>query len=86
MFKKIRSFIGKLLPENIQMVIIIFLSDTFWTLRKYFLGADIEYPKDFLANWKSIKHKSSQDRERNFKKKNNHHDHPTTNKEEKKYK
>ena len=66
MFKKIRSIVGKLLPENIQMVIIIFLSDTFWTLRKYFLGADIEYPKDFLANWKNIKHKSSQDRERNF--------------------
>ena len=66
MFKKIRSFVGKLLPESTQMVIIIFLSDTFWTLRKYFLGADIDYPKDFLNNWKIIKSKSSQDRERNF--------------------
>ena len=66
MFKLLRSFVGKILPESLQMKIIIFLSDTFWFLRKYFLGAELDYPKEFLNNWKSIKKKSSQDRERNF--------------------
>ena len=66
MFKYIRSFIGKLFPENIQMVIIIFLSDLFWKLRKYFLSVVIDYPKEFLINWQSIKKNSSQDKERNF--------------------
>jgi len=66
MFKIIRSFIGRLFPENIQMVIIIFLSNFFWILRKYFLSVVIDYPKDFLINWKNIKNISSQDKERNF--------------------
>ena len=55
MFKYIRSFIGKLFPENIQMVIIVFLSDLFWKLRKYFLSVVIDYPIEFLINWQSIK-------------------------------
>ena len=66
MFKYIRSFIGKLFPENIQMVIIVFLSDLFRKLRKYFLSVVIDYPKEFLINWQSIKKNSSQDKERNF--------------------
>ena len=66
MFKLLRSFVGKILPESLQMKIIIFLSDSFWLLRKYFLGAELDYPKEFINNWKSIKKKSSQDRERNF--------------------
>ena len=35
-------------------------------LRKYFLGVEIDYPDEFLQNWKDIRGKSSQDRERNF--------------------
>tara|TARA_B100000989_G_scaffold298975_1_gene291554 strand:+ start:2597 stop:3388 length:792 start_codon:yes stop_codon:yes gene_type:complete len=66
MFKIIRSFLGKLLPENLQMKVIIFLSNFFWFLRKYFLGSEIEYPKKFLENWQNIKKNSSQDIERNF--------------------
>lgn len=66
MFKYLRSFIGNLLPEIIQMKIVIFLSKTFWMLRKYFLGVSIEYPEEFLENWREIKKFSSQDQERNF--------------------
>ena len=66
MFKTLRSLVGRLFPENIQMVIIIFLSNFYWTLRKYFLGVDIDYPQDYKKNWQKIKSKSSQDRERNF--------------------
>ena len=66
MFKKLRSTIGKLFSENIQMVIIIFLSDFYWMLRKYFLSVVIDYPKDFEKNWVKIKNNSSQDKERNF--------------------
>ena len=66
MFKKLRSSVGKLFSENIQMVIIIFLSDFYWMLRKYFLSVVIDYPKDFEKNWVKIKNNSSQDKERNF--------------------
>ena len=66
MFKILRSLVGKILPENLQMKVIIFLSDIFWSFRKYFLGAEVDYPKEFLDNWHYIKKKSSQDRERNF--------------------
>ena len=66
MFKKIRSLVGRLFSERQQMKIILLLSSIFWCLRKYFLGVEIVYPKEFLENWKSIKNKSSQDKERNF--------------------
>ncbi len=65
-FKKIRSLIGRLFSERQQMIIILFLSRIFWHLRKYFLGVEIDYPEEFLENWRTIKNKSSQDRERNF--------------------
>ena len=52
--------------EYQQMIIILWLSRLFWHLRKYFLGVEIGYPAEFLENWKTIKRKSSQDRERNF--------------------
>ena len=66
MFKKLRSLIGKLLNENQQMIIVMYLSDFFWFLRKYFLSVEIEYPSEFLKNWSLIRNNSSQDRERNF--------------------
>ena len=66
MFKKIRSLVGKAFSEKNQMIIIIFLSDFFWTLRKYFLSVVIDYPKEYEKNWKNIKKISSQDKERNF--------------------
>lgn len=65
-FKNLRSLIGRLFSENIQMKIVLFLSDSFWFLRKYFLAISIPYPKDFIDNWKSIKSNTSQDKERNF--------------------
>jgi hypothetical protein len=65
-FKKIRSLVGRLFSENQQMIIILWLSQIFWNLRKYFLGVEIVYPPEFLDNWKAIKKKSSQDKERNF--------------------
>ena len=65
-FKKIRSLVGRLFSENQQMIIILWLSQIFWNLRKYFLGVEIIYPPEFLDNWKAIKKKSSQDKERNF--------------------
>ena len=65
-FKKIRSLVGRLFSERQQMKIILFLSRIFWHLRKYFLGVEIDYPDEFLENWRSIKNQSSQDRERNF--------------------
>lgn len=65
-FKKIRSLIGRLFSERQQMIIILFLSRIFWHLRKYFLGVEIDYPEEFLENWRTIKNISSQDRERNF--------------------
>ena len=55
MFKQVRSLIGRLFSENIQMKIVLVLSDFFWFLRKYFLAIEIKYPKEFLDNWKSIK-------------------------------
>ena len=65
-FKKIRSLVGRLFSENQQMIIILWLSQIFWNLRKYFLGVEIIYPPEFLNNWNEIKKKSSQDKERNF--------------------
>ncbi len=65
-FKKIRSTVGRLFDESQQMQIVMFLSDIFWGLRKYFLSVVIEYPEEFLNNWRQIKNKSSQDKERNF--------------------
>ena len=65
-FKKIRSLAGRLFSEKQQMIIILWLSEKFWNLRKYFLGVEIDYPKEFLINWNEIKDKSSQDKERNF--------------------
>ena len=47
------------------MVIILWLSNILF-LRKYFLSVEIDYPNEFIDNWKDIKNKSSQDRERNF--------------------
>lgn len=57
---------GRMFSEYQQMIIILWLSRLFWHLRKYFLGVEIDYPAEFLENWKTIKRKSSQDRERNF--------------------
>ncbi len=65
-FKKIRSLVGRLFDENQQMLIVMWLSDFFWGLRKYFLSVEIDYPDEFLENWKKIKKQSSQDKERNF--------------------
>ena len=65
-FKKIRSLVGRLFSEKQQMIIILWLSQFFWNLRKYFLGVQIDYPDEFLKNWNEIKKKSSQDKERNF--------------------
>ena len=48
------------------MLIILWLSEIFWKMRKNFLGVEIVYPKEFLINLKSIKSRSSQDKERNF--------------------
>ena len=66
MFKKLRSLIGRLFSENQQMIIVMYLSDFFWFLRKYFLSVEIEYPNEFLKNWSFIRKSSSQDKERNF--------------------
>ena len=66
MFKKIRSLVGRLFNENQQMIIVMYLSDFFWFLRKYFLSVTIEYPDEFIDNWSKIKKNSSQDKERNF--------------------
>ena len=65
-FKKIRSLVGRLFTEEQQMIIILWLSEVYWYFRKFFLGVEIIYPKEFLDNWKSIKKISSQDKERNF--------------------
>ena len=66
MFKHIKSFVGKLFNENQQMLVVMHLSHFYWFLRKYFLAVEIIYPEEFLTNWSTIKHYSSQDRERNF--------------------
>ena len=66
MFKKLRSLIGRLFNENQQMIIVMYLSDFFWFLRKYFLSVKIEYSTEFLKNWATIRKNSSQDKERNF--------------------
>ena len=65
-FKEIRSKVSKFFNENQQMKIIILLSAIFWSLRKYFLGVEINYPIEFLDNWQTIKNDSSLDKERNF--------------------
>ena len=66
MFKKIRSLVGRLFSENVQMIIVMYLSDFFWWMRKYFLSVVIDYPEEYEKNWKKIKLNSSQDKERNF--------------------
>jgi hypothetical protein len=66
MFKKIRSAVGKLFSERNQMKIVLILSSIFWNLRKYFLGVQIIYEKEFTDNWKRINNFSSQDKERNY--------------------
>jgi hypothetical protein len=66
MFKKFRSLAGRLFSEKQQMLIILWLSEVFWKLRKYFLSVVIDYPHEFLKNWETIKNKSSQDKERSF--------------------
>jgi|TARA_B110000967_G_scaffold121881_1_gene124480 hypothetical protein len=65
-FKNIRSLVGRLFSENMQMHIVMILSNIFWSLRKYFLSVEIKYPQEFVNNWNSIKYNSSQDKERNF--------------------
>ncbi len=65
-FKKIRSLVGRLFSEKQQMIIILWLSQFFWYLRKYFLSVQIDYPDEFSKNWNKIKKISSQDKERNF--------------------
>ena len=65
-FKTIRSKVSKIFTENQQMKIIIFLSSFYWWLRKYFLAVEIDYPTEFLNNWKFVKKDSSLDMERNF--------------------
>ena len=65
-FKTIRSKVSKVFTENQQMKIIIFLSSCYWWLRKYFLAVEIDYPTEFLDNWKFVKKDSSLDMERNF--------------------
>ena len=50
-FKKIRSLVGRLFSEKQQMIIILWLSQVFWNLRKYFLGVQIDYPNEFIKNW-----------------------------------
>ena len=59
MFKKIRSLVGRLFDENQQMIIVMYLYDFFWFLRKYFLSVEIKYPSEFLENWSTIKKNSS---------------------------
>jgi len=66
MFKKIRSTVGKLFTVPTQQRITLFLSATFWKVRKYFLGVEIIYNEDFTNNWQTIKKISAQDKERNF--------------------
>ena len=65
-FKNLRSLVGRLFSENIQMKIVLALSDLFWFLRKYFLAIVIKYPDEFIENWRIIKSNTSQDKERNF--------------------
>ena len=38
----------------------------FLGIKKIFLSVEIDYPEEFLTNWKIIKNQSSQDKERNF--------------------
>ena len=65
-FKTLRSLVGRLFSENIQMKLVMIISETFWFFRKYFLSVEIDYSREFLENWKKIKPNSSQDKERNF--------------------
>ena len=65
-FKTLRSLVGRLFSENIQMKLVMIISDTFWFFRKYFLSVEMDYSREFLENWKKIKPNSSQDKERNF--------------------
>ena len=65
-FKHIRSKVSKIFTETQQMKIIVKLSAIFWFLRKYFLGVELHYEKDFLENWKTVQNFSSLDKERNY--------------------
>lgn len=65
-FKFIRSKVSKIFTENQQMRIVVFLSSVFWWFRKYFLAVEIDYPREFIENWKNTKKDSSLDKERNF--------------------
>lgn len=65
-FKDIRSKVSKIFTENQQMKIVLKISSIFWFFRKYFLGVEIKYDKEFLDNWEKIKNFSSCDQERNF--------------------
>lgn len=66
-FYKVRSFVGRLFSETLQMKIIVLLSAIFWFLRKYFLGIVLTYENKFILNWNFIKKNgSSQDKSRNF--------------------
>lgn len=65
-FKHIRSKVSKIFTESQQMKIIIKLSSIFWFLRKYFLGVEINYEKEFIDNWNIVKDNSSLDKERNY--------------------
>jgi len=66
MFKKIRSFIGNFFTEHNQMKFVRFISSFFWFFRKYFLGVDRVFDKDFEKIWSQIRHDSSIDKERSF--------------------
>ena len=66
MFKFIRSKVSKAFSETQQMKIVVMLSQSFWYLRKYFLGVEIDCPTEFLENYQLIKKNSSLDKERNF--------------------
>ena len=65
-FKTIRSKVSKIFSENQQMKIVVFISSVFWKYRKYFLAVEIDYPKEFIENWKKTKKDSSLEKERSF--------------------
>jgi len=64
-FKQIRSLVGSLFPEKMQMRLVGLLSQVFWSFRKYFLGVQIDLDEEFLSNWNEVKSFSSIDRNRN---------------------
>ena len=54
-FKQIRSLVGSLFPEKMQMRLVGLLSQVFWSFRKYFLGVQIDLDEEFLSNWNEVK-------------------------------